>query len=142
MGCHLYRVCLEFSPPPTASLTRVFLYRMGTTAKSAGSQENFTKIDKEYVEAFPLPSSLQTPFLPSYFPLTSASVPAHIFFFSLRYVVNAAKAAKADKDQRLIYVSVRSSFHLWASSHVFSYVPCRCPRPTPSHRYSTRAVRL
>jgi len=42
---------------------------MGTTEKNAGSQENFTKIDKEYV-------------------------------------VNAAKAAKADKDQRLIYVSV------------------------------------
>ena len=42
----------EFSPPPSASLTHVLLYRMGTTAKSAGSQENFTKIDKEYVEAF------------------------------------------------------------------------------------------
>jgi hypothetical protein len=25
---------------------------MGTTVKIAGSQENFTKIDKEYVEAF------------------------------------------------------------------------------------------
>lgn len=25
------------------------LFRMGTTAKNAGSQENFTKIDKEYV---------------------------------------------------------------------------------------------
>jgi hypothetical protein len=25
---------------------------MGTTAKGAGSQENFTKIDKEYVEPF------------------------------------------------------------------------------------------
>jgi hypothetical protein len=29
---------------------RAFLYRMGTTAKNAGSKENFTKIDKEYVE--------------------------------------------------------------------------------------------
>jgi oxidoreductase len=50
----------------------VIFIAMGTTAKSAGSQENFTKIDKEYV-------------------------------------VNAAKAAKADKDQRLIYVSVSTA---------------------------------
>lgn len=42
---------------------------LGTTLKLAGSQENFTKIDKEYV-------------------------------------VNAAKAAKVDKDQQLVYVSV------------------------------------
>ncbi|KAH8989475.1 hypothetical protein EDB92DRAFT_1935514 [Lactarius akahatsu] len=42
---------------------------LGTTIKLAGSQENFTKIDKEYV-------------------------------------VNAAKAAKADKDQRLVYISL------------------------------------
>jgi len=41
---------------------------MGTTARNAGSRENFTRIDREYV-------------------------------------VNAAKAAKADKDQRLIYLS-------------------------------------
>jgi len=47
----------------------VVFIAMGTSAKNAGSQENFTKIDKEYV-------------------------------------VNAAKVAKADKDQRLIYVSV------------------------------------
>jgi len=47
----------------------VVFITLGTTAKLAGSQENFTKIDKEYV-------------------------------------VNAAKAAKVDKDQRLIYVSV------------------------------------
>ncbi|KAH9968446.1 hypothetical protein BGW80DRAFT_1338589 [Lactifluus volemus] len=46
----------------------VFL-ALGTTAKLAGSQENFTKIDREYV-------------------------------------LNAAKAAKVDKDQRLIYISV------------------------------------
>ncbi|KAH9964401.1 hypothetical protein BJV74DRAFT_786405, partial [Russula compacta] len=46
----------------------VVFIALGTTAKLAGSQENFTKIDREYV-------------------------------------VNAAKAAKADKDQRLIYVS-------------------------------------
>ncbi len=31
----------------------IFLCRMGTTAKKAGSQENYTKIDKEYVVAFP-----------------------------------------------------------------------------------------
>jgi hypothetical protein len=38
---------------------------MGTTAKNAGSQENFTKIDKEYVEHF---LSLDNPlFLPSSF---------------------------------------------------------------------------
>ncbi|KAH9044008.1 hypothetical protein EDB84DRAFT_1471349 [Lactarius hengduanensis] len=54
---------------------------LGTTIKLAGSQENFTKIDKEYV-------------------------------------VNAAKAAKVDKDQRLVYISVglanpeSSSFYL------------------------------
>ncbi|KAF8493035.1 hypothetical protein F5888DRAFT_1726475 [Russula emetica] len=47
----------------------VVFIAMGTTAKDAGSRENFTKIDKEYV-------------------------------------VNAAKVAKTDKDQRLIYVSV------------------------------------
>lgn len=29
--------------------------------------------------------------------------------------MNAAKAAKADNDQRLIYVSVGSPFHLWVS---------------------------
>jgi len=46
----------------------VVLVVMGTTAKAAGSPDNFTRIDKEYV-------------------------------------VNAAKAAKADKDQRLIYLS-------------------------------------
>ena len=41
--------------------------------------------------------------------LTSALVPAHVFFVLLRYIVNAAKAAKVtDKDQQLIYVSVRS----------------------------------
>ena len=67
----------EFSPPPSASLTHVLLYRMGTTAKSAGSQENFTKIDKEYVEA----SFLQPPSFPPHFPLTSVPVPAHIFCF-------------------------------------------------------------
>jgi len=50
----------------------VVFIAMGTTAKNAGSQENFTKIDKEYV-------------------------------------VNAAKAAKTDKHQRLIYVSVYSA---------------------------------
>jgi len=46
----------------------VVFVALGTTAKAAGSSENFTKIDREYV-------------------------------------VNAAKAAKADNDQRLIYVS-------------------------------------
>jgi len=50
----------------------VVFIAMGTTAKNAGSPENFTKIDKEYV-------------------------------------VNAAKAAKADNDQRLIYVSVSTA---------------------------------
>ncbi|KAI0297452.1 hypothetical protein B0F90DRAFT_1739447 [Multifurca ochricompacta] len=47
----------------------VVFITLGTTLKLAGSQENFTKIDKEYV-------------------------------------VNAAKAAKVDKDQRLVYLSV------------------------------------
>ncbi|KAH9169469.1 hypothetical protein EDB89DRAFT_1474626 [Lactarius sanguifluus] len=47
----------------------VVFITLGTTIKLAGSQENFTKIDKEYV-------------------------------------VNAAKAAKVDKDQRLVYISV------------------------------------
>ncbi|KAH9074955.1 hypothetical protein EDB83DRAFT_1883115 [Lactarius deliciosus] len=47
----------------------VVFITLGTTMKLAGSQENFTKIDKEYV-------------------------------------VNAAKAAKVDKDQRLVYISV------------------------------------
>jgi hypothetical protein len=45
----------------------------------------------------PLPFKKKSPF----------SVTAHVFF---RYVVNAAKVAKTDKDQRLIYVSVCSSF--------------------------------
>ncbi|KAI9440865.1 hypothetical protein H4582DRAFT_1501353 [Lactarius indigo] len=47
----------------------VVFITLGTTLKLAGSQENFTKIDKEYV-------------------------------------VNAAKAAKVDKEQRLVYISV------------------------------------
>jgi oxidoreductase len=47
----------------------VVFIALGTTINLAGSQENFTKIDKEYV-------------------------------------VNAAKAAKVDKDQRLVYISV------------------------------------
>ncbi|KAI9458374.1 hypothetical protein BJY52DRAFT_1426482 [Lactarius psammicola] len=47
----------------------VVFITLGTTLKLAGSQENFTKIDKEYV-------------------------------------VNAAKAAKVDKDQQLVYISV------------------------------------
>lgn len=47
----------------------VVFIALGTTLKLAGSEENFTKIDKEYV-------------------------------------VNAAKAAKVDKDQRLVYMSV------------------------------------
>jgi len=47
----------------------VVFIALGTTVRDAGSQENFTKIDREYV-------------------------------------VNAAKAAKVEKDQRLIYVSV------------------------------------
>ncbi|KAI0271118.1 hypothetical protein BGY98DRAFT_1100374 [Russula aff. rugulosa BPL654] len=51
----------------------VVFIAMGTSAKNAGSQENFTKIDKEYV-------------------------------------VNAAKFAKTDKEQRLVYLSVRCSF--------------------------------
>jgi len=46
----------------------VVFVTLGTTKKNAGSEENFTRIDKDYV-------------------------------------VNAAKAAKVDKDQRLIYVS-------------------------------------
>jgi len=46
----------------------VVFITLGTTIKAAGSQENFTKIDKEYV-------------------------------------VNAAKAAKVDKDQQLVYIS-------------------------------------
>jgi len=46
----------------------VVFITLGTTLKLAGSKENFTKIDSEYV-------------------------------------VNAAKAAKADKDQRLVYIS-------------------------------------
>ena len=79
---------------------RVSLCRMGTTAKNAGSQENFTKIDKEYVSSS---SPLNFFLLLLRYPLIS--------FVLFRYVVNAAKAAKADKDQRLIYVSVRSLFH-------------------------------
>ncbi|KAN0132772.1 hypothetical protein V8E53_009443 [Lactarius tabidus] len=46
----------------------VIFVALGTTLKLAGSQEIFTKVDKEYV-------------------------------------VNAAKAAKVDKDQRLVYIS-------------------------------------
>lgn len=46
----------------------VVFITLGTSAKRAGSSENFTKIDKDYV-------------------------------------VNAAKAAKVDKDQRLVYIS-------------------------------------
>ena len=38
------------SPSLHDSPARILLYRMGTTASNAGSQENFTKIDKEYVE--------------------------------------------------------------------------------------------
>jgi hypothetical protein len=81
---------------------------MGTTANNAGSQENFTKIDKEYVQPFfdrldKLSSS------PPFFSLLPSrwSLISYVF---VRYVVNAAKAAKADKDQRLIYVSVCFSF--------------------------------
>jgi len=94
-----------FSPFLHDSSTRIFLYRLGTTANNAGSQENFTKIDKEYVEpSFDTPSS-SPPFF--FFLFLLPSLISYDFF---RYVVNAAKAAKADKDQRLIYVSVRSSF--------------------------------
>ena len=54
---------------PHGSPTHVFLYRMGTTLKSAGSQENFTKIDKEYVEPFfDSGPSQATLFLNLYFP--------------------------------------------------------------------------
>jgi oxidoreductase len=107
-----------FSPSLHDSSTRVFLYRMGTTAKNAGSQENFTKIDKEYVEPFfdhldKFSSS------PLYIYISSFSVTAHVFF---SYVVNAAKVAKTDKDQRLIYVSVCSSFEpVGFSSHIIIY---------------------
>jgi hypothetical protein len=41
-----------FYPSPHDSSRHVSFYRMGTSAKNAGSQENFTKIDKEYVEPF------------------------------------------------------------------------------------------
>ena len=47
-------------------------------------------------------STTAGPFSPPLCPLTS--------FLVFRYVVNAAKAAKADKDQRLIYLSVRTLF--------------------------------
>ena len=43
-------------------------------------------------------------------PLTITTRSSLISYDFFRYVVNAAKVAKADKDQRLIYVSVRSSF--------------------------------
>jgi len=59
--------CIDEAGLKEAQWDVVFV-AMGTTAKAAGSQDNFTKIDKEYV-------------------------------------INAAKAAKADNDQRLIYVS-------------------------------------
>jgi hypothetical protein len=67
---------------------------MGTSIQNASSEENFIKIDREYVELFFL--------FPSWYSLISYGL--------FRYVVNAAKVAKTDKDQRLIYVSVRSSF--------------------------------
>lgn len=65
---------------PQDSSTRIFFYRMGTTAKDAGSQENFTKIDKECVQPFfdrldKLSSS------PPFFFFTSFSVVAHFLRF-------------------------------------------------------------
>ena len=55
-------------------------------------------------------------------------VPAYPLRFCFRYVVNAAKAAKADKDQRLIYISVRSPFH--------SRLTCYHMLPAGAHRQS------
>lgn len=70
--------------------------------------------------------------------------------FSISYVVNAAKAAKADKDQRLIYVSVRlpSLVHMpamrrWLTQAPSLFYPLRTrrPWPIPSHLSFTHAVK-
>lgn len=63
-----------FFPPLDVSPMRVFLCRMGTTAKNAGSPENFTKIDKEYV-VVDNPTSSSSLFH------TSPSVTAHTLCF-------------------------------------------------------------
>jgi len=111
--------------------------RLGTTKKNAGSEENFTRIDKEYVCQWsmhldsPHPRNMLTSF------------PFSILF---SYVVNAAKAAKVDKDQRLIYVSVRPLPYLHcvvdSDSSYSSHPPSvRRPWPIPTHQFFTRVVR-
>ena len=53
--------------------------------------------------------------------------------------MNAAKVAKTDKDQRLIYVSVRSSFEPVGLS---SHVSCRLLGLIPNHHSSTRVLKV
>jgi hypothetical protein len=93
--------------------------RLGTTLKAAGSQENFMKIDKECVK-----TTLSYCHCGS--PLTSFG----FVLFVISYVVNAAKAAKVDKDQRLIHVSVRHPhlvtrpiLHRWSTWHHPHFLP-------------------
>ena len=85
MGCRIHCVRLTryrfFYPLPHDLSTRVFLYRMGTSAKNAGSQENFTKIDKEYVEPFFDHLDKLSSYPPSFFSYTSFSVIAHFLRF-------------------------------------------------------------
>jgi hypothetical protein len=145
MGCRIHRVRLtryRFYPLPHDSSTLVLLYRMGTSAKNAGSQENFTKIDKEYVEPFFDHFDKLSSYPPSFF-LILPSRQLLISHGSFRYVVNAAKFAKTDKEQRLVYLSVRCSFELrllqFTCHHIAS---CSLSGPIPNHRFSTRVVKV
>lgn len=65
----------------------VVFIALGTTAKAAGSSEAFERIDRESVLAATRSGSWLKP-SPN------------------RYVINAARAAKGDYPQRLVYVSV------------------------------------
>jgi hypothetical protein len=64
----------------------------------------------------------------------SFSAIAHVFF---RYAVNAAKVAKTDKDQRLIYVSVCSSFEPvgFSSHNIINFMQVTGANPTSSIFY-------
>ncbi len=126
MGCRVYYVRFEslksFSSLQCLTDACIPPYRMGTSAMKAGSSENFTKIDKEYVVSLPSFAISTAPVHSSLGFLTCISVSAHLFRL-FRYVVNAAKTAKADKDQRLIYVSVRFPFEpVGFSSHIIIYL--------------------
>ena len=57
--------------------------------------------------------------------------------------MNAARFAKADKEQRLVYLSVRYSFEFrLASVYMSSYASCSLSGPIPNHRFSTRVVKV